>query len=539
MKHNIIPKALRWMAAAGLCLAAAACSKDDIMPVEPPQEGITPTKIIFNVTRGGYEGDAETRAPKSEWAEGDVVRFYKKGATTVYKATYTGGEWVFDRQFYFGSKATLGAFYGEHVEVSTPDYVFDVTDNGDFVYTSEGSYEVDEGGVATITLTLDEHPQGRMTFTGVGKGKELTIVNMKRVGSVSSNGLSYGNIMTYDFNPITLTGEDDGTATLYALPTPPIVTEAGITLTVEYDGVWYTKTFAGKEFKENSNITLAAPSLEGGWADATTEYTAADLKMGDYLYSDGTTSDGGLRKLYPDGTVETAPEAVAPEAGKTVIGIVFHAGRHATDASDYTSPLTAGGPTLAGEVRGYAVALTHANNGYSDLANWVKGPNDEYDFSVGTSTDEDDWNGYANCQAIHDYVTAHTGEGWEMRHFQAAWACETYGNRTLDYDGNPTSAYAWQAPLRAPAGTSGWFLPSCGQLWYKMPYQDYLNSRFMAAKATADAGLQSYIETVVLSYASSTESEYSSNFRSVYFGLKRKSSPQKNTRTSVRPVIVF
>ena len=49
--------------------------------------------------------------------------------------------------------------------------------------------------------------------------------------------------------------------------------------------------------------------------------------MGDYLYSDGTTSDGGLRKLYPDGTVETATEAVAPEAGKTVIGIVFHAGR--------------------------------------------------------------------------------------------------------------------------------------------------------------------------------------------------------------------
>ena len=55
----------------------------------------------------------------------------------------------------------------------------------------------------------------------------------------------------------------------------------------------YTKTFAGKEFKENSNITLAAPSLEGGWAEAVTEYAAADLKMGDYLYSDGTTSDGG------------------------------------------------------------------------------------------------------------------------------------------------------------------------------------------------------------------------------------------------------
>ena len=73
MKHNIIPKALRWMAAAGLCLAAAACSKDDAVSLESPQEGITPTRIIFNVSRGGYEGNAETRAPKSEWEDGDVV----------------------------------------------------------------------------------------------------------------------------------------------------------------------------------------------------------------------------------------------------------------------------------------------------------------------------------------------------------------------------------------------------------------------------------------------------------------------------------
>ena len=539
MKHNIIPKALRWMAAAGLCLAAAACSKDDITPEPAPQQGITPTKIIFNVTRGGYEGDAETRAPKSEWAEGDVVRFYKKASTTIYKATYTGGEWVFDRQFYFGSKATLGAFYGEHVEVSTPDYVFNVTDNGDFVYTSEGSYEVVEGGVATITLRLDRHPQGRMTFTGVGKGKELTIVNMKRVGSVTSLSLSGDNIYTYDFNPITLTGEDDGTATLYALPTADIVTEAGITLTVEYDGVWYTKTFAGKEFKENSNITLAAPSLESGWAEAVTEYTAADLKMGDYLYSDGTTSDGGLRKLYPDGTIETAPEAVAPEAGKTVIGIVFHAGRHATDASDYTKPLTAGGPTLAGEVRGYAVALTNAHNGIYGTY-WVTGPNGEYGFESGASTDENDWNGYANCQAMHDYVAAHADEGWEMRHFRAAWACETYGNRSLDYDGNPTSAYEWQAPLKAPAGTSGWFLPSCDQLWYMQTHQDYLNGRFMAAKATADAGLQGYIDGFGRSYSSSTE-YYKDNRNKwyVHFGLKNKSTYGKNSDGMVRPVIVF
>ena len=532
MKHNIIPKALRWMAAAGLCLAAAACSKDDITPEPAPQQGITPTKIIFNVTRGGYEGDAETRAPKSEWAEGDVIYF----GTNVYihnLATYTDGEWVVTMNSTIANGATnVKARYAEKVTADTYNLSIE---HGDVAYTKSGSYEVDESGVTTITLRLDRHPQGRMTFTGVEPGKELTVQGMKYVDLFWHN-----DVIQYKEAPITLTGEDDGTATLYALPTPPIVTEAGITLTVTYDGVVYTKTFAGKEFKENSNITLAAPSLEGGWAEAVTEYAAADLKMGDYLYSDGTTSDGGLRKLYPDGTVETATEAVAPEAGKTVIGIVFHAGRHATDASDYTSPLTAGGPTLAGEVRGYAVALTHANNGYYDTANWVKGPNGESGFSVGTSNDENDWNGYANCRAMHDYVTAHAGEGWEMRHFQAAWACETYGNRTLDYEGNPTSEYEWQAPLRAPAGTSGWFLPSCGQLWYIAQHVTFIEERVNAVKTYTATGTtyRSYIGGFNRSYGTWSSTADKQTWV-VLFGRSLRNLYTHISGGFHRPVIVF
>lgn len=542
MKHNIMPKALRWMAAAGLCLAAAACSKDDITPEPAPQQGITPAKIIFNVTRGGYEGDAETRAPKSEWAEGDVI-YFGTGTDLYNLATYTDGKWVVTMNSTIANGATnVKARYAE--KVTDDAYSHLSIGHGDVAYTDSGSYKVDEGGEAIITLRLDRHPQGRMTFTGVGKGKELTVLGMKYTSYFRADEYE----PWYTEALITLTGEDDGTATLYALPTADIVTEAGITLTVEYDGVWYTKTFAGKEFKENSNITLAAPSLEGGWAEAVTEYAAADLKMGDYLYSDGTTSDGGLRKLYPDGTVETAPEAVAPEAGKTVIGIVFHAGRHATDASDYTSPLTAGGPTLAGEVRGYAVAITDATLGTSREAQWVAGPEGEYNFRSGVSTDKYAWNGYANCRAMHDYVTAHAGEGWEMRHFQAAWSCETYGNRTLDYEGNPTSDYAWQAPLRAPAGTSGWFLPSAAQLYYMATCRDYLDSRFMAAKAASAAELQDYVKGFdtrsFCVYWSSTEDErswytdyaYRMSFSEPIYTTSPKSM---NYYAFTRPVIVF
>ena len=267
MKHNIIPKALRCLAAAGLCLAAAACSKDDITPEPAPQQGITPTKIIFNVTRCGYEGDAETRAPKSGWAEGDVVYFGRYNDYFKNKAIYTDGEWVVNMKVPITENtASLSAIYGEHIrqseDINTTSWFY-VDAMGDIAYTDAGSYEMDEGGVATITLNLDQHPQGRMTFTGVGKGKELTVLNMKSIKMISN--------LSFEFRapaPITLTGEDDGTTTLYALPDPTTVTDAGITLTAQYEGKLYTKTFAGKEFKENSNITLAAPSLEGGWAEA-------------------------------------------------------------------------------------------------------------------------------------------------------------------------------------------------------------------------------------------------------------------------------
>ena len=232
-----------------------------------------------------------------------------------------------------------------------------------------------------------------------------------------------------------------------------------------------------------------------------------------------TTEDGGLRKLFPDGTVETATEAVAPEAeavapeaSKTVIGIVFHAGRHATDASDYTSPLTAGGPTLAGEVRGYAVAITDATLGTSNGAKWVTGPNEEYDFRSGVSTDK------------------------------YAWTCETYGNRTLDYEGNPTSDYEWQAPLKAPAGTSGWFLPSIGQLYYMATCRDYLDSRFMAAKEVSAAELQEYVkEFFSQSYWSSTkDGYYSAQAMVVDFENRDRYGTTRNNKYLVsRAVIVF
>ena len=140
----MIHKTLRCLAAAG-CLAAAACSKDDITPEPAPQQGITPTKIIFNVTRGGYDGDAETRAPKSEWAEGDVVYFGRYNDYFKNKAIYTdGGVGCQYESSITENPAWLNAIYGEHIrqneDINTTSWFY-VDAMGDIAYTDAGSYE--------------------------------------------------------------------------------------------------------------------------------------------------------------------------------------------------------------------------------------------------------------------------------------------------------------------------------------------------------------------------------------------------------------
>lgn len=62
---------------------------------------------------------------------------------------------------------------------------------------------------------------------------------------------------------------------------------------------------------------------ENGIAEDTgATYTAFDLKPGDYFYSDGTWSDGGLRDVTDKGLV-WEKDKPSPLAGKTVIGLVF------------------------------------------------------------------------------------------------------------------------------------------------------------------------------------------------------------------------
>ena len=226
---------------------------------------------------------------------------------------------------------------------------------------------------------------------------------------------------------------------------------------------------ADKTFKPGEKYRFTITVEKGNLIVKTVENAAE----GDYLLSDGS--------------VLGKESILTHKAASQVVGIVFYVGHHGSDGSDYTD-------TGIGQQKchGYAVSLTFANNGDHDKLAWEKGPNGEYDRDVGATNSRTDWNGYSNQQKFHEFIR--DNPDWDMKNFPAAFACETYGNRTVDQNGNPTNAYDWQKPLAAPSNTSGWFMPSLRQLWDLFECS-FLTERMRAVKNSLpdDCGYKDYI----------------------------------------------
>lgn len=155
-------------------------------------------------------------------------------------------------------------------------------------------------------------------------------------------------------------------------------------------------------------------------------------KVGDYFYSDGTWSDGGLVSIDADGQnpvwAETKP---APVAGKTVIGIVFQTTPERIAATDREK----------GYVRGYVMSTRTAHSAEKPTTFWMAVP--DFQGLKGTklgSSWYNNVNGYEETNAVIekfvDDMTLAPAFDLIRNHFTPA-----------------------------PATTSGWFLPSTGQMW--------------------------------------------------------------------------
>lgn len=189
----------------------------------------------------------------------------------------------------------------------------------------------------------------------------------------------------------------------------------------------------------NATITATNTTLSATCAVTVKKEESSDgPKVGDYYYSDGTYSS-------------TLDES------KEVIAIVFYVGHHPSDKSDYSA--TGIGSS---QCHGYAVAL--ANSGkqlswgpfFHTVGTAPKNENGEYYYGDDTGdpnrpdlklTKDTDWNGYQSTQMMKN-------------------AAETeFGGLNPDTpEGFPVAYMAINYETAAPETSSGWFVPSTGQM---------------------------------------------------------------------------
>lgn len=251
---------------------------------------------------------------------------------------------------------------------------------------------------------------------------------------------------------------------------------------------------ASSDWSEVYTFTITDEPLPGVLGNKPLDHA----RLGDFYLNDGSLLRGDSE--------------LSAELADACIGIVFYAGRHETDQSDYTRPLTEGGPVLGSTVHGYVVSLTHAPNqtnsdnpgGYvvnefgiksrmcnavTDDGNTDVDTRTEHCYThMGTIDSEEDFNGYYNCMAM----LKHEATRRPCCLHPALEAAINYGKKSCGWvqslDGSAWvwtrievgDIYNWQLSLAAPQNSSGWFLPSYGQMsCVGVPRFEPAKSRFM------------------------------------------------------------
>ena len=237
-------------------------------------------------------------------------------------------------------------------------------------------------------------------------------------------------------------------------------------------------------------------------SDLLVEYSLRDAQIGDFYCK---TADGTTGYLIRG-------DATPFPANMNCIGIVFKAGREASDNGAYTDI----DDREMSAINGYVVALQDVS---SSTLKWAD-KDKQYNFWVGTSNSDSDWQGYDNCQKMKN------GGDWSIGHFPAANACQNFGSA------EPYLRYA------APAGSSGWFLPSCGQLLSLYKNRDVLSGQINKLKAIN--GYESIGWFRGDYYWSSSEGpDYSYYARNVYFNNGNVYRGRKDYVHYVRGVFAF
>lgn len=255
------------------------------------------------------------------------------------------------------------------------------------------------------------------------------------------------------------------------------------------DGTFLYKLPNAKTFKAGNaytyNITVKANGIEvteaisGEWTDGGSEavtsktvlvkYTADNVKKGDYIYKDGTISDGGLRQIYSDGTMVC--EATKPQPRKIknnpVVGIVFWTPSETTTESRQTPASLTDDKIMAADhpecTHGLAVALEDISyeeisgvSNYEFIKDFQKSKNFTHERKSNFVSIASGKGATDNINKIYGYQNTIVLRAYNEY-------C-TKNNRKNFIAQNAVGLEEFAANHPAPSHSTGWFIPSLKEL---------------------------------------------------------------------------
>lgn len=440
-----------------ICGVLASCSSEDESTVPLP-DGKYPLQLTAEVAQ------PQTRAGgKDAWTGGEEIRVSLEGV-------FGNKTYVMDASGNASPKDADNAFYWKNTDEArvsawTPD-IESETDISD----QSGGYAAFDVLYASAIGRYDQainlrfiHRMAKIEVilkAGEGiteeelEGATVTIfgdpLTHSTAGLVSPGDQSDGEIKPY---------YDAATKKYEALVPPQDMTGKPLirisigsndfTYTPETEAAGKFGFFGGKRYAYT--ITVKANGIDvqsvtsGTWVANGEEnvtskrvkqrFTADELKIGDYFYSDGTWSDGGLRKIYADGSMHIDYYKPVPLRGKTVVGIVFQTDKSRIGKKEKEK--------LGGENKAHGLVMAVKNANAAEKVIWSNESRylDFLNDCVSKSNNYSDISGYGNCESIRSL------EG-NFDKYPALQAVDGY-NTTCP----------------VPTTTTGWYLPSSGQWW--------------------------------------------------------------------------